>query len=70
MNRPPALNLIPFGQESLVTNGELALDGSVRFPEEDAAEEVFVGNGAPPVNGEQTGYIHMRPYTTDPGEIN
>lgn len=50
MGRPPPLNLIPFGQEWIVTNGELAADGSIRFPAEDPAEEVFVGNGPAPVN--------------------
>jgi hypothetical protein len=48
MDRPPPLNLIRFGNEWIVTNGELAADGTVRFIEADPAEEVFVGNGAPP----------------------
>ena len=50
MDRPPALNVIRFGNEWVVTNGELAADGTLRFPEEDPAEEVFVGNGPPPAN--------------------
>ncbi len=50
MNHPPPLNLIQLGNEWIVTNGELAADGSIRFPEEDPCEEVFVGNGAHSVN--------------------
>ena len=50
MDRPPPLNLIPFGNEWIMTNGELAADGSIHFPEEDPAEEVFGANGTPPVN--------------------
>jgi len=50
MDRPPPLNLVRLGKEWIVTNGELAADGSIRFPEEDPAEEVFVSNGIPPVN--------------------
>lgn len=50
MDRPRPLKIIRWGQEWLVTNGELAADGSIRFPEEDPAEEVFVGKGITPVN--------------------
>ena len=50
MDRPPPLNVIRLGNEWIVTNGELAADGSIRFPEEDSAEEVFVGNGTPRVS--------------------
>ena len=50
MDHPPPLNLIRFGDEWLVTNGELTADGHIRFPEEDPAEEVFVGKGTPPIN--------------------
>jgi hypothetical protein len=51
MNRPPPLNLIRFANDWIVTNGELAADGSIQFPDEDPAEEVFfVSNGPPPVN--------------------
>ena len=48
IDRPPPLNVIRLGNEWIVTNGELAADGSIRFPEEDPAEEVFGGNGIPP----------------------
>jgi hypothetical protein len=44
------LNLIPLGDEWLVTNGELAADGTLRFPEDDPAEEVFGDNGPPPAS--------------------
>jgi len=50
MDRPPLLKLIKLGNEWIVTNGELATDGTIRFPENDPAEEVFVGNAAPRVN--------------------
>ncbi len=50
MDRPPPLNLIRLGNEWVVTNGELAADGSIRFPKDDPAEEVFAGNGTPSVN--------------------
>ncbi len=50
MDRPPPLNLIPFGNEWIVTNGELAADGTIRFPEGDAAEELFGEHGTPRVN--------------------
>jgi hypothetical protein len=50
MDRPPSLNLIRLGNEWIVTNGELAADGSIRFPENDPAEEVFGVNGVPPLN--------------------
>jgi hypothetical protein len=49
MDHPPPFTLARFGNEWIVTNAEPAADGSLRFPEEDPAEEVFVGNGAPPV---------------------
>jgi hypothetical protein len=49
MDRPPPLNLIRLGSEWIATNGELAADGSIRFPENDPAEEVFGVNGVPPV---------------------
>jgi hypothetical protein len=49
MDRPPPLNLIRLGNEWIVTNGELAADGTIRYPEEDPAEEVFVGNRVPPL---------------------
>jgi hypothetical protein len=45
---PPPLNLIRLGSDWIVTNGELADDGSIRFPDEDPAEETFGANGAPP----------------------
>ncbi len=45
---PLPLNLIRLGHEWIITNGELAADGSIHFPEEDPAEEVFGRNGAPP----------------------
>ena len=50
MDRPPPLNLIRLGDEWIVTNGELAADGSVRFPEEDPVEEMFDGNATPPAD--------------------
>ena len=50
VDRPPPLNLIRFASEWIVTNGEMAADGTVQFPAEDPAEEVFVGNGAPSGN--------------------
>jgi hypothetical protein len=48
MNQPPPLNLIRLGDEWLVTNGELAADGSIRFPDDDPGEEVFVIREPPP----------------------
>jgi hypothetical protein len=50
MDRPLPLNLIRFANEWIVTNGKLAADGTIQFPDEDPAEEVFVGNRTPPVN--------------------
>jgi hypothetical protein len=50
MDRPPPLNLIRLGAEWIVTNGHLAADGSIHFPQEDPTEEVFGMNGTPPVN--------------------
>jgi hypothetical protein len=50
MDRPPPLNLIRLGTEWIVTNGVLAADGSIRFPEDDPAEEVFEENESPPVD--------------------
>lgn len=50
MEQPPLLNLIRLGNEWIVTNGQLAADGSIRFPKDDPAEEVFGWNGIPPVN--------------------
>jgi hypothetical protein len=47
MDRPPPLNVIRLGTEWIVTNGELTADGTIRFPDEDSAEEVFVGNVPP-----------------------
>ena len=47
MDQLPPLNLLRWGNDWLVTNGVLADDGSIRFPEEDPAEEVFGGNGTP-----------------------
>jgi hypothetical protein len=45
MDRPLPLNLIRLGDEWIITNGELAADGSLHFPETDPAEEVFGRNG-------------------------
>jgi hypothetical protein len=50
MDRPRPLNLIRFANEWIVTNGELAADGTIQFPADDLSEEVFVGNGTPSVN--------------------
>ncbi len=50
MDRPPPLNVIRLGNEWLVTNGQLAADGHIRFPEDDPAEEVFSTNGTLPGN--------------------
>jgi hypothetical protein len=50
MDYPPPLHLIRLGNEWLVTNGEPAADGSIRFPENDPAGEIFCGNGVPPAN--------------------
>jgi len=50
MDRPPPLNIIRLGNEWLVTNGHLAAEGNIRFPEDDPAEEVFSTNGIPPGN--------------------
>lgn len=50
MVRPPPLNLICFGNQWIVTNGELTADGGIRFPEGDPAKEMFIENGTPPVN--------------------
>jgi hypothetical protein len=50
MDRPRPLNFIRFANDWIVTNGELAADGTIQFPDEDPAEEVFVSNGTPPVN--------------------
>jgi hypothetical protein len=50
MDQPPPLNVIRLGNDWIVTNGELAADGSIHFPEDDAAEEVFGGNGIPPAD--------------------
>ena len=50
MDRPPPLNLIRLGNEWIVTNGELAANGSIRFPENDPVEEVFGTNGMAPDN--------------------
>jgi hypothetical protein len=47
---PPPLNLIRLGNEWLVTNGVLAGDGSVQFPEADPSEEVFACDGMVPIN--------------------
>jgi hypothetical protein len=47
MDRPPPLNVIPFGTEWIATNGMLAPDGTIRFPEVDTAEEVFIPNETP-----------------------
>jgi hypothetical protein len=49
VDQPPPLNIIHLKNEWLVTNGELAADGSLHFPEEDPAEEAFAGNGVPPI---------------------
>jgi hypothetical protein len=50
MDRPPPLNFIRLGNDWIATNGELAADGSIHFPEEDPGEVVVGGNVAPPVN--------------------
>ncbi len=50
MDRPNPLNLIKFGNEWIATNGELATDGTIRFPTDDPAEEVFLGGELPQVN--------------------
>jgi hypothetical protein len=47
---PPPLNLIRFANAWIVTNGKLAADGTIQFPDEDPAEEVFLSNGTPPAN--------------------
>ena len=52
MDRPPALNLIRFGNEWILTNGHVAADGSIHFPEDDSAEEVFSTNGTAPVSNQ------------------
>jgi hypothetical protein len=49
MDRPPPLSLIQLGSEWIATNGVPAADGSIRFPEEDTAEEAFSGIGTPPL---------------------
>ena len=48
MDRPPPLNLIRLGNEWLVTNGQIGDDASIRFPEDDPAEETFDPNGSLP----------------------
>jgi hypothetical protein len=48
VDHPPRLNLIRLGNEWIVTNGKLAADGSIRFPEGELAEEVFVVNDVSP----------------------
>jgi hypothetical protein len=50
VERASPLNLIQLGNEWLGTNGELAPDGSIHFPEEDPAEEVFGENGTSSAN--------------------
>jgi hypothetical protein len=50
MDRPAPLNAIQLGNEWIVTNGHLAADGTVRFPEDDPAEEAFGTNSSPPAN--------------------
>ena len=50
MDRPPPLSVIQLGDEWIVTNGQLAADGVVRFPEEDPAKEAFGTNCSPPAN--------------------
>jgi hypothetical protein len=50
MDRPPPLNVIQLGSEWIVTNGQLAADDTVRFPEVDPAEEAFGTNGSPRAN--------------------
>jgi hypothetical protein len=49
VDQPLPLNLIQLGNEWIATNGELAADGSLHFPEEDPAEEVFGETKTPPV---------------------
>jgi hypothetical protein len=44
------MNLIKVGDEWMMTNGELAPDGTLRFLDDDSAEESFVGKESPPSN--------------------
>jgi hypothetical protein len=50
MDRPAPLNLIRLGNEWIVTNGTLAADGSIRFPDDDPAEEVYGSYETLPIN--------------------
>jgi hypothetical protein len=50
MDRPPPLNVIRLANEWIVTNGQPAADGTIRFPDEDPAEEAFDTNGSHPAD--------------------
>lgn len=50
MDQPPPLNVIQLGKEWLATNGQLDPAGTIHFPHDDPAEEIFVHAAAHPTD--------------------